>query len=283
MTQATQTDQPYQLLPPLAADQYADLKADIRLRGVMVPVEVDENGTILDGYHRAQAWEELRAEGVDLPDYPTIAREGMTEDEKCDYAEALNMARRHLTREQRRDLIERRLKRNPQKSNPQIAAELGVTDKTVGVVRERLEAGSEIPRLERREGADGKTYPARMPERLAAVTPALPPDPNVIDARERFLQKAAEVDAQRAALVEDEEDEEEDDVVIPERPPRIPQPSDELKNKTVHLAGALEDAVSAKITGEEFLKYALPRTRDRAAACISVLRMIFDVIEGVPQ
>ena len=44
----------YQFLPDLTSDEYEALKADIRERGVMVPVELDEAGHILDGHHRVQ-------------------------------------------------------------------------------------------------------------------------------------------------------------------------------------------------------------------------------------
>ena len=34
----------YQVMPDLTADEYAELKADIKARGVMVPIEFDEQG-----------------------------------------------------------------------------------------------------------------------------------------------------------------------------------------------------------------------------------------------
>jgi predicted ArsR family transcriptional regulator len=64
-----------------------------------------------------------------------------------------------LTQAQRRELIAEQLKDTPEKSNRQIAAGLGVDDKTVGVVREGLESTAEIPQLEKTIGADGKSRP----------------------------------------------------------------------------------------------------------------------------
>lgn len=81
----------YQLLPSLSDTDYARLRADIAERGVLVPVEVDEHGEILDGHHRVRIAQEL---GVD---YPTVVRPGMAEHEKRLHAVALNLARRHLT------------------------------------------------------------------------------------------------------------------------------------------------------------------------------------------
>src|SRR5262245_28939040 len=97
--------QPYQLLPALTAEEYAALKEDIRRHGVLVPLEKDEQGNVLDGHHRLRAWEELKAEGVKLPDPAVIIRPGLSEAEKRAHVRSLNLNRRHLTREQRRQLI----------------------------------------------------------------------------------------------------------------------------------------------------------------------------------
>jgi len=51
----------YQVMPDLTPIEYEALKADIAERGVLIPVEVDENGQLLDGHHRVRAWQELRA------------------------------------------------------------------------------------------------------------------------------------------------------------------------------------------------------------------------------
>lgn len=81
----------YQLLPALAADDYERLKADIAERGVMVAVEFDEGGNVLDGHHRKKIAEELGIE------YPKVVRTGLAEYEKRLHAARLNLARRHLT------------------------------------------------------------------------------------------------------------------------------------------------------------------------------------------
>jgi hypothetical protein len=44
----------YQVMPALPAEDYEALKADIAARGVMVAIEVDEYGNILDGYNRTK-------------------------------------------------------------------------------------------------------------------------------------------------------------------------------------------------------------------------------------
>ena len=68
---------PYQVLPPLSDDEFAALKADIAERGILVPIELDEDGAVLDGHHRLRAWESWRAEGLTPADYPKVVRAGL--------------------------------------------------------------------------------------------------------------------------------------------------------------------------------------------------------------
>ena len=98
----------YQVMLPLSPDERAALKESIRLYGVDVAVVKDEEGNILDGYHRAELWQELKGEGVKLPPYPVDIRAGLSHTEKLALARRLNDARRHMTPEQ---LEERRKKR----------------------------------------------------------------------------------------------------------------------------------------------------------------------------
>jgi hypothetical protein len=88
----------YQLLPSLTDAEMVDLTADIKERGVMVPVEIDEHGAILDGHHRVMIADSL---GID---YPTVVRSGWTEAQKVIHVVALNAHRRHLTSAQKHDL-----------------------------------------------------------------------------------------------------------------------------------------------------------------------------------
>lgn len=89
----------FQLLPPLTADEYEALKANVAAVGILQPVITDERGEILDGHHRAQACDELGIE------YPTVVLPGLSDDQKYEQALVLNLGRRHLTTEQKRDLV----------------------------------------------------------------------------------------------------------------------------------------------------------------------------------
>ena len=133
---------PYQLLDPPSPEDYAALKADIAERGVMIPVELDEDGNVIDGHHRKMICEELG-----ITDYPTVIRRGWTEEQKRTDSRRMNLARRQLTREQRRKLIEDELRESPDTTNRKIGKSLGVDHKTVGSVRTKLEQGGELPQV----------------------------------------------------------------------------------------------------------------------------------------
>jgi 16S rRNA G966 N2-methylase RsmD len=140
----------YQLLPSLSEDEYASLKADIQKRGVQVPVEYDELGNILDGHHRVQICQELG-----IKDWPSIVRVGMSEADKIDHVLALNLDRRHLSREQRKELVVKL--REMGWSLRRIGDKLNVSDVTV--LRDL--SGATIVAPGTVAGSDGKSYPSQ--------------------------------------------------------------------------------------------------------------------------
>ena len=79
-----------------APEVFAALKADIAKRGVVTPIDIDEEGNILDGHNRYRAWRELHKN--EAP--PIIVREGLSEAEKTAFARRQNLLRRHLSRDQ---------------------------------------------------------------------------------------------------------------------------------------------------------------------------------------
>jgi len=156
---ATEPEHPYQLLPPLTDDEYASLKADIAEHGVLVPVEIDAEGRLLDGHHRLRAWTELRAEGVKVPDYPRIVRAGLSEDDKVAHVLALNLARRHLTPRQRAEVV--LLLRGRGWSYRRIATAAGISEATARRDLGSIRSKDRIRLPDRIERANGGTYPAR--------------------------------------------------------------------------------------------------------------------------
>ena len=84
---------------------------------------------------------------------------------------ALNVHRRHLTNEQKRDLIARVLKAKPEVSNRQIAAELKVDHHKVAEVRRSGEATGEISPVQKTTGKDGKARRVRpRPKKVETTT-----------------------------------------------------------------------------------------------------------------
>ena len=152
----------YQVMPPLSGEEYRALKEDIAENGLLVPVVKDEDGSIIDGHYRVQAYQELEAEGRAAGGFPTVERNGLTEDEKRDLAWRLNMQRRHLNRAQKHEAIERKLRESPEWADNRIAKLLGVDGKTVRLARVMLERRNEIAKLTKLVGADGKEYPREL-------------------------------------------------------------------------------------------------------------------------
>ncbi len=122
----------FQVMPPLTTDELVALEADIVARGIVVPVVVDQHGRILDGHHRQQI---AARHGLECP----VEVHHVDDDEDArQTALALNLSRRHLTREQRRELIGRECAARPQDSDREIARRLGCSPTTVGTVRRSL-------------------------------------------------------------------------------------------------------------------------------------------------
>jgi len=158
----------FQVMPPLSADEYAALKADIAERGVQVPVSLDQAGRVLDGHHRKQIAEELN-----LP-YDRLIQVVADDEEARAVALKLNLARRHLNREQRRMLIAAELKHDDSRSNREIARLLGVDHKTVGEVR--AEMSGEIPHRRLKQLLDRADYTPYEPHPVLDALPLVDVD-----------------------------------------------------------------------------------------------------------
>lgn len=140
----------YQLLPPLSDAEYAALREDIRSAGVRVPIDVDENGEILDGHHRKAIADEL---GIECPE--RIVRD-LPEFAKVDYALSVNLARRHLDQDGKRKLVRASLKRDPRLADREHARRCGVSHPFVAGLREAMEAAGQLETVTSRIGGDGR-------------------------------------------------------------------------------------------------------------------------------
>lgn len=146
----------YQLFPDLSDSEYEELKADIAERGVMVPLEYDEDENLLDGHHRKRICDELGIE-----DFPYVVRHKLkTEEEKRQHVRKLNLARRHLTKEQRNQVI-----KDMRADGATLQEIADATNVSVGTVH-TVTSDNSFSELKNSEppatvtGKDGKTYPA---------------------------------------------------------------------------------------------------------------------------
>lgn len=124
------------IFPPLTPAEYETLRDSIKIHGIRQPILVDENLAIIDGRHR------LRAALETGRTCRFIIAEDLSRQEKQELEVALNAARRHLNRQQKRKLAEFELMRDPARSDRRVAAIVGVHHETVAAIRRDLNAAS---------------------------------------------------------------------------------------------------------------------------------------------
>jgi hypothetical protein len=155
----------------LHEDDLCALAEDIKQYGLREPVSFikDESEfVLLDGRNRLDALE-LHGKEIthDTLNDSRIFKQLPASIDVTAFIVSSNIHRRHLTAEDKRKLIGKLIKATPESSNLQIAKAVKADDKTVAKVRRELEATSEIPRLEKTVGADGKAR--KRPARTATA------------------------------------------------------------------------------------------------------------------
>jgi ParB-like chromosome segregation protein Spo0J len=153
-----------ELLPLLDKESLAALAAGIKKHGLKQRVSIidDEGGNVvlIDGRNRLDALELL---GEDItPDNGTIFERFPPDIDIYAHVISLNIHRRHLTSNQKRELLGNLLQVTPEKSDRQIAELAKVDHKTVAVVRKEKEARGEIPHAETRTDTRGRRQPAKV-------------------------------------------------------------------------------------------------------------------------
>ena len=146
-----------ELFPTMSDSGLDDLGADIKANGLMHPVVFCGSGNnemLLDGRNRLEAIERKNLD-PDSNWYMRAVRIGPDVD-PYEYVVSANIHRRHLTDEQRREVIAKLIKAKPEESDRAIAKQTKVDHKTVGKVREKMESTVEVSPVEKRTGADGK-------------------------------------------------------------------------------------------------------------------------------
>jgi DNA-binding Lrp family transcriptional regulator len=195
------------LFPMMSDAELDELGKDIVANGLRVPLVLycshgDERRTrprelqVLDGRNRLAALERAGIRIFDdagridltLSDLHTwqdpeiiYANNGPSSKEPFDpfaFVVSANIRRRHLTAEQKRDLIATLVQKSPERSDRQIAEIVRASPTTVGVVRAKLERSGEVSRLDTRVGADGVAQPAH--KTVAGTVRELPPMPRTV-------------------------------------------------------------------------------------------------------
>jgi hypothetical protein len=175
-----------ELFPLMSESELKEHAKNIQANGLIAPIVIwkENDKSLLDGRNRLDALALVGMLGVDdrgtLIDaksgdviFQTYRRDG--DGDPYEIALSLNVHRRHLTAEQRRELIAKVLKAKPEASNRLIAKQVKADDKTVASVRSVLESTAEIPQLKKTKGKDGKARPVKAKKK--STIPPVPPVP----------------------------------------------------------------------------------------------------------
>jgi ParB-like chromosome segregation protein Spo0J len=154
-----------EIFPLMHGGEFADLVKDIAKHGLREPIVLYQS-MILDGRNRHNACIEA---GV-TPHFKVLVGDDVA---ARAFVVSTNLHRRHLTGEQKRDLIAKLLKADPEKSDRQIAAEIGASPTTVGTVRESLEESGDVSKLDTSTDTKGRKQPRqRKTPKPAPARPA---------------------------------------------------------------------------------------------------------------
>jgi ParB-like chromosome segregation protein Spo0J len=163
----------FPLLPP------AELKAlaeDIRAHGLRNPwclIEDEQGGVVLiDGRNRLDALE-LIGEEITLDNSIIFERFPADSVDVAERVVSLNIHRRHLSNEQKRELIAKLLKADPQKSDRQIAEQTKTSPTTVGKVRAAKEAAGDVSTVDTRTDSKGRRQPAKKKKKKQPAKPSV--------------------------------------------------------------------------------------------------------------
>jgi hypothetical protein len=144
------------LFPLMQGAEFDTLVEDIRANGLNEPIRLFD-GQVLDGRNRYRAMLKLEPNFApstfpgDFDDFDNLGRQ-----DALAFVISANIHRRHLTTDQKRDLIAKLLKANPEKSDRSIAKVAKVSHVTVAKARKDAEATGQTVQLKQRIGGDGK-------------------------------------------------------------------------------------------------------------------------------
>jgi ClpX C4-type zinc finger/ParB-like nuclease domain len=154
-----------ELFPMMSEEELRALADDIKKHGLHEPVAILD-GKLVDGRNRLSA---LELNGTKLvtgngqPEWANIPFRNIKGADPVAYVVSNNVLRRHLSPEQKRELIEKLVKACPEKSDRQIAETVKASPTTVGTVRARMEAKGDVSKLDTRTDSKGRQQLAHKP------------------------------------------------------------------------------------------------------------------------
>ena len=172
-----------ELFPLMTPDELRVLGEDIKKNGLTSPIVLWRShpqapAQLLDGRNRLDAIEiatgspaEVGAPSITAGDFLACDKV-IVLDKSVDpwaYVVSVNVHRRHLSAEQKREVIAKLIKADPSKSDRQIADTAKVSPTTVGTVRAKMEATGDVSKLDTRRDSKGRQQPVKK------ATTAKPP------------------------------------------------------------------------------------------------------------
>jgi hypothetical protein len=146
------------IFPLMQGEEFDALVDDIKTRALRTKIVLYE-GKILDGRNRYLAM--LAAGHTPRKAHFSEYKPLIPSDTPLEYVIRANVLRRHLTGEQKRELIAKLLKMQPEKSDRRIAKMAKVDHHKVGKVRKEEEDVGKIPHVETRTDTKGREQPAK--------------------------------------------------------------------------------------------------------------------------
>ena len=167
-----------ELLPRMSNAELEELRTDIAANGLHTPVIIllSDDGTeqLLDGINRldamALAGKKVVKEDGTFNHDEVLHQHVRGNTDPYRFVLSVNLYRRHLTNEQKTDLIAKLLELKPAASDRQIASLTGTSHPTVAKVRREMTAGGKITTSPTRTDKRGREQPATKPSTAAATT-----------------------------------------------------------------------------------------------------------------
>jgi hypothetical protein len=154
------------IFPLMEGAEFDALVADIKANGLHYPI-ILYDGKILDGRNRYRA---CLAAGFE----PAVRNGDNWIGDPASFVISRNIRRRHLTAEQKRDLIARLLKAAPEQSDRQIAETVKASPTFVGKVRAQKEASGDVSTVDTRTDKRGRKQLANKPTKKAKAKQSVP-------------------------------------------------------------------------------------------------------------